>query len=82
MTLSPRLEAMILEQIGEFGEMRAELRATRDDVAELKESVGELVAQDQQRRGRQNVIMAGIGAVGGLVSSGIVDLFLRLFGKN
>lgn len=82
MTMSPRLEAMILEQLGEFGEIKADMRTVKADLSDLNEKVDMLVAREQQSRGARNVIIAGIGAIGGLISSGVIDLFLKLTGKN
>lgn len=82
MTISPELEAKILDQLGEFGEVKADVRSIDGRLAKLEASVGALVERDQQSRGARNVIIAGIGAVGGLIGSGIIDLFLKLTGKN
>lgn len=82
MAISPELEAKILDQLGEFGEVKAELRGVREDVADLKKSVGTLVARDQQSRGARTVIIAGIGAAGGFISTGALDLFMRLVGRH
>lgn len=78
MTMSPRLEAMILEQLGEFGEIKADMRTVKADLADLNEKVDMLVSREQQSRGARNAIIAGIGAIGGLLSSGIFDLIDRL----
>ncbi len=82
MPISPELEAKILDQLSEFGEVKADLRTVKEDISELKDSVAELVASAQRNRGAKNVVIAGVGAVGGLISSGAVDLFLKLTGKH
>jgi hypothetical protein len=82
MTISSELEAKILDQLGEFGEMKSDVRTLKDDMADVKKDLAELVGREQQSRGARNAIIAGIGAIGGLIGSGIIDLFLKLTGKN
>lgn len=82
MTISPELEAKILDQLGEFGEMKSDVRTLKDDMADVKKDLAELVGREQQSRGARNAIIAGIGAIGGLISSGIIDIFLKLTGKQ
>lgn len=82
MSISPELEAKILDQLGEFGEVKADVRTLKDDMADVKADLAALVAQQNRNQGAKNAFIAGIGALGGLISSGLVDLFLKLTGKH